>query len=150
MVFDDRSAHVELIRPVAHPEYKLGRHLEHHPESWNHPFTLAAPIHYETIYHPDTSPILNQKQVGGCVGFTGADILNTEMFAPVRIAFNNGRFFENKDGLRFYHLATMADAIPGAYPPDDTGSSGLGLAKALRKLRHPSRSEQLRSFLMDD
>jgi RNA polymerase primary sigma factor len=23
-------------------------------------------------------------------------------------------------------------------------------AKALRKLRHPSRSEQLRSFLMDD
>lgn len=52
----------------------------------------------------------------------------------MRKAKNKGRFYTDKDGLAFYEAATRADNIPGSYKPDDTGSSGLGLAKALQKL----------------
>jgi hypothetical protein len=31
-----------------------------------------------------------------------------------------------------YKMATTLDNVPGSYPPDDTGSSGLGVAKALK------------------
>lgn len=122
---------VRVIPHIAHPEYSLGRHQEHHAASLDHPFTLAAPVTHTTVYYPTTPIILNQKDVGGCVGFTGADLLNTQAYAAVRKAFNRGRLYQNRDGLNFYHLATEDDAIDGTYPPDDTGSSGIGLAKAL-------------------
>lgn len=87
-----------------------------------------------TIFWEDDAPILDQGNLGGCVGWTGADILNMAMFKPVRDRVNGGAFFDNQDGKNFYHLATIADNISGHYPPTDTGSSGLGLAKALKKL----------------
>jgi hypothetical protein len=87
-----------------------------------------------TVLWADSAPVLNQAKVGGCVGFTGADILNTALFAPVRRARHGSRLFGNQDGLTFYHLATIADGLPGTYPPVDKGSTGLGLAKALQQL----------------
>jgi hypothetical protein len=113
--------------------YALGRHYEHDERS--EAFTISAPpVSPKTIFWSDAAPILNQGSIGGCVGWTGADILNTDMFKPVRDKFNKGQYFTDADGLRFYELATRCDSIPGNYPPDDTGSSGLGLAKALTKL----------------
>lgn len=99
-----------------------------------HLFRPPAPVKLTTTDWPSAGPILDQGQIGGCVGWTGADMLNTDAFTPVRAKSNGDAFYNNDDGLRFYELATRNDAIPGAYPPNDTGSSGLGLAKALRKL----------------
>jgi hypothetical protein len=113
--------------------YALGRHYEHDERS--EAFTISAPpVSPKTIFWSDAAPILNQGNIGGCVGWTGADILNTDMFKPVRDKMNKGQYFTDADGLRFYELATQNDSTPGSYPPDDTGSSGLGLAKALKKL----------------
>jgi hypothetical protein len=36
------------------------------------------------------------------------------------------------DALKIYEEATAIDNIPGTYPPDDTGSSGLSVAKVLK------------------
>lgn len=113
---------------------RLGRHVEHDEASRAHAFTVAEAKPQVDTFWPDVAPVLNQKKLGGCVGFTGADILNTAPFAPVRTAKNKGKFYTDADGIKFYEAATVADAIPGQYPPDDTGSSGLGLAKALQKL----------------
>jgi hypothetical protein len=35
--------------------------------------------------------------------------------------------------VALYESATVLDGFPGTYPPDDTGSSGLGVAKAAQQ-----------------
>lgn len=113
---------------------RLGRHVEHDSRSRNFPVTTPPPKKLQTVYWGDSAPVLDQGNLGGCVGWTGADILNTELYGSVRQAKNNGQSYTDKDGLTFYEAATHADNIPGAYPPVDSGSTGLGLAKALKKL----------------
>jgi hypothetical protein len=119
-----------VIHEVKDP--RLKRFVEHDDRS--RAFAFEETTEDRTIFWDDAAPILDQKQVGGCVGFTGADLFNTAMFAPLRKAKNGGQFFNNKDGMFFYSQATKNDNVKGVYPPDDTGSSGLGLAKALKKL----------------
>lgn len=114
---------------------RLGRHYEHDPRSEAFAFTADPPAgpgaQVDTIW-ADTAPVLDQAAIGACVGFTGADILNTAYFDGVRGKHNNGQFYTDEDGLTFYSAATANDEIAGQYPPQDTGSSGLGLAKALQ------------------
>lgn len=114
--------------------YPLGRRVEHDPRSRDFPVTAPTPAKLQTVYWGDSAPVLDQGNLGGCVGWTGADILNTDPYTPVRQTRNNGHFYTDKDGLAFYEAATRSDDIAGTYKPDDTGSSGLGLAKALKKL----------------
>ncbi len=38
------------------------------------------------------------------------------------------------DAVALYESATKLDKIPGQYPPDDTGSSGLAVAKAAQRM----------------
>jgi hypothetical protein len=126
--------------PKKKTPYSLGRHFEHDERS--HAFTIAGPpVPPTSVFWSDAAPILNQGNIGGCVGWTGADILNTDMFKPVRDKFNGGQYFTDADGLRFYELASRLDSIPGHYLPDDTGSSGLGLSKALQRLGYIDRYE---------
>lgn len=110
----------------------LGRHVEHDSRSRNFAFTAPPPTKQIDVFWSDPAPVLDQGELGGCVGWTGADILNTDLFTPIRKAKNGGKYFKDPDALKFYELATRKDDISGHYPPDDTGSSGLGLAKALR------------------
>ncbi|WP_161552075.1 hypothetical protein [Mycobacterium xenopi] len=49
----------------------------------------------------------------------------------------NGYLTEN-DALELYKLATRLDNVPGTYPPDDTGSSGLAVCKAGKQLGYLS------------
>lgn len=120
---------------VYHPtDPRLKRHVEHDDRSRNFAFAAAPKVVDKTIFWENDAPILDQLKLGGCVGFTGADVMNTAMFTPIRRNRNGNQFFNNNDGKFFYQQATMNDSIKGQYPPDDTGSSGLGLAKALKKL----------------
>lgn len=124
-----------LINKFTPTDPRLGRHIEHDTRSRNFPITASAPAKPKTVFWPTVPNVLDQKHLGACVGFTGADILDTDLFKPVRKKLNRGRAYTSRDGVKFYHLATMNDNIAGTYPPDDTGSSGLGLAKALQKLK---------------
>lgn len=122
---------------IAIPDRKdprLGRIQEHDSRSLAFAVQAAAKPPDLTIFWSDEAPVLDQGDLGGCVGWTGADILNTDVYKPVRDKVNGGRYFDDTDGKNFYHLATVSDNISGHYPPEDTGSSGLGLAKALKKL----------------
>jgi hypothetical protein len=126
--------HSVLTVHIDSKDSRLGRHVEHDSRSLE--FAVKVPSKGApdvTVFHADEAPILDQGQVGGCVGFTGADVLNTDFFKAVRDDHNSGNYFNDDDGLRFYHDATVSDSIRGTYPPDDTGSTGLGLAKALKK-----------------
>jgi hypothetical protein len=64
--------------------------------------------------------------LGSCTGTATAQLINTDLFAPAR---PKGYLTQN-DAIKLYAKATMLDDAPGTFPPDDTGSSGLAVAKA--------------------
>jgi hypothetical protein len=69
----------------------------------------------------------DQGDLGSCTGNAMAGALMTgPLFVP-------GRTLAEADALSLYEVATRLDSIPGHYPPDDTGSSGLAVAKAAQR-----------------
>lgn len=107
--------------------WRLGRHLEHDEASRAFPAERSSHLH--TVLHDRWAPILDQGQVGSCTGNALTGVLGTAPFVP-----KPGVTPDETLALTIYEKATALDSIPGVYPPDDTGSSGLAVAKAARQL----------------
>lgn len=109
------------------PGKPLGRHVEHDPESRAYAVT-AAPVPLRTVHHRRYGGPFDQGATSSCTGNAAAGAMNTApLYTPGR------RILTEQDALTVYELATTLDSIPGSYPPDDTGSSGLAVAKALQQ-----------------
>lgn len=104
---------------------RLGRHVEHDERSRN--FAVAADT--TTIQHVRHRRfgVLDQGNLGSCTGNAITGVLNT---LPFHVKAT--RLKTEDDAVRLYSKATHLDPYPGAYPPDDTGSSGLAACKAAR------------------
>ena len=101
----------------------LGRIVEHDPKSRFYQAAMAvAPRSVLWGHH---APVLDQGNVGSCTGNALAQALNCDYFAKCR-----SHYLTENDALTLYSAATQIDDVPGIYPPDDTGSSGLAVAKA--------------------
>jgi hypothetical protein len=105
--------------------YPLGRKVLHDPRSLNYPAPVAAT--HKPVSHLHHGPVMNQGQVGSCTGNAMAQAINTE-------PFYKGKLLTEADALNIYSAATKIDNSPGSYPPDDTGSSGLSVAKVARHM----------------
>jgi len=103
-------------------QYPLGRVVQHDPRSLAFPAALAPAL--KTVTHRHYGPVLDQGQVGSCTGNAAAQSLNT---VPLR---HGRRLLTEIDAQGLYHEATVLDGFPGTWPPTDTGSSGLAVAKA--------------------
>lgn len=98
---------------------RTGRHVEHDPKSRNYAVTpTGAPK--SVLWRRHVKPF-DQGQLGSCTGNAMAGALST---APWR------HHFGEHTAVTLYKAATVLDDVPGTYPPDDTGSSGLAVAKA--------------------
>jgi hypothetical protein len=105
--------------------FPLGRVVEHDPRSLAYPAEATLPIITKTWRH--YGAVLDQGRVGSCTGNAMAQAVNTRpLHVPPRI-------LTETDALALYGRATVLDGYPGTYPPDDTGSSGLAVAKAARE-----------------
>ncbi len=102
---------------------RLGRNIEHDERSKAFP-ALTAPL--TTAHHKRHGHVFNQGNLGSCTGNAMAGSLMTD---PLYAA---GRHLAEKDAVALYEKATELDAYPGQYPPTDTGSSGLAVAKAAK------------------
>lgn len=116
---------------------RYGRHVEHDPRSRAFPARVVDPRHRDTVLWRHFGPVLDQGGLGACTGFALVQCLNSGPYAAA------GRpLLGAADAKRLYAAATVIDGIPGQYPPDDTGSSGLAVCKAgkaeglLRGYRH--------------
>ncbi len=108
----------------------LGRLVEHDEASRGFPF--AGPhLPIVSVQWPRLSPILDQGETGSCTGNAMAGWLGT---APYAQDVSASTKYNEALAVELYSLATRLDGFPGSYPPDDTGSSGLAVAKAARKL----------------
>jgi hypothetical protein len=94
--------------------------------------------------------IFDQGQLGSCTGNAGTGLLATDSagrIAPTTVfvtaagaAASHGLFLnasyvlDEAFAVKLYSLATILDGVSGQYPPTDTGSSGVGVGKALKAL----------------
>lgn len=108
------------------PGKRLGRHVEH--DSRSRAFeatTRRAPLVSKT-WRRDV-PAFDQGDLGSCTGNAMAGALITE-------PFDCPRPVDEALAVELYSAATRLDYVPGHYPPEDTGSSGLAVAKAASRL----------------
>lgn len=107
----------------------LGRHVLHDNRSLDYDAaTLVEHVTTErTTYHARHGEVFDQGNVGACTAMAALGLMNTEPFV-------GSKLFTTEDALAFYSRETALDdrQIPGRYPPDDTGSTGLWSMKQLR------------------
>jgi hypothetical protein len=108
---------------------RLGRHVEHDPRSLAFSAGTAA---VKSVRHRRHGKAFDQGELGSCTGNAMAGALMTE---PL---WKSGRNLTEKDAVTLYKAATRLDSIPGVYPPNDTGSSGLAVMKAATKAKYIS------------
>ena len=113
-------------------EYPLGRLIQHDPRSLNFPAEKAVGPTKVWRHH---GSILNQtlqgrngQGLGSCTGNAMTGCLKTEPY------YRLGQRLTNATAIKLYSAATELDEFDGTYPPTDTGSSSLGVAKAAQKL----------------
>ncbi|MFD8142523.1 C1 family peptidase [Streptomyces sp. NPDC059708] len=139
--------HIELLPTRDSP---LGRHVEHDLRSLAYAHGVLPKGAITSVDWSRRIPVLDQGQLGACTGNAGTGLLGTDsasrpglthvtMSRDAAVA-SHGRFtpgvhpLDEAFAVALYSLATVLDSIDGHYPPSDTGSSGLGVAKALRAL----------------
>lgn len=113
--------------------FALGRHIDHDSRSRDFVFQIPARVTEVSVLWPHNTPVLDQGQVGSCTGNAMAQLLNCRLFASCR---GNKLSLTEADALKLYSLATHLDGFGPQqyYPPNDDGSSGLGVAKAAVQL----------------
>jgi hypothetical protein len=116
----DRTLHMPEIVVSG---MRLGRNVDHDERSKSFP-AMTAPL--RTARHERHCPPFNQGDIGSCTGNAMAGALMTD---PL---YQAGRTLDETDAVGLYKQATKLDRFPGVYSPDDTGSSGLSVAKAAK------------------
>lgn len=102
-------------------DYRLGRHIAHDSRSWDYPAVQADLLRSVTHDLPASLP-LDQGDVGSCTGNAMAGLLGC-----------HGVVVNEDLAVSLYSEATHLDRYRGIYPPTDTGSAGLFVAKAARR-----------------
>jgi len=105
--------------------FPLGRVPERDPRSLNFAAPATTPVTSKRWRRYGT--VLDQGDLGSCTGNAGEGCLN---HAPFHVVGTTCA--KEPDAVSLYSAATAADAYPGQYPPEDTGSSGLAVAKVLK------------------
>jgi hypothetical protein len=112
------------IPEVVVPGKRLGRHIEHDPRSraFETPHAAAPLISAKWFRH--CAPF-DQGDLGSCTGNAMCGAVMTEPLF-------RGEALTETDAVSVYSAATRLDAVRGVYPPTDTGSSGLAVARVAR------------------
>jgi hypothetical protein len=111
---------------------RLGRHVEHDERS--RAFAVTPPsarAKINAVSHERFGGPFDQdmpQPLGSCTGNAMAGWLNCAPHAS-----SSSPLMSEADAVRIYSEATRLDRIPGEWPPDDTGSSGLAVCKAAKK-----------------
>lgn len=115
-----------------HQAARLGRHVLHDPRSreFDAAELVSGAPHIATVLHTSHLPVWDQGQLGSCTANAALGVLSCSPF------WDKGKWeFTEDDALRLYEQETLLDnsLIPGSYPPDDTGSTGLWSMKVLKR-----------------
>jgi hypothetical protein len=110
---------------------RLGRRIHHDSESLRYPYRPRGTRRITSVQHQRHIPVLDQGQIGSCTGNDGIGRLGTGVYFATISVVDHYHNLDEPDAVDLYSRATQADPFPGAYPPDDTGSDALSVAKVL-------------------
>lgn len=114
---------------------RLGRHVQHDPRSLRYAAPVLPRSAIQSKRWTRRAAVWDQGQLGSCTGNAAAGWVGTDNSSRMGLVETGGRPVDEafaRDVV--YHLATTLDEFPDQWPTVDTGSSGLGAAKALRSL----------------
>lgn len=126
------------IHQYDHSDPRLGRHVRHDSRSLRHAYGVLPKRAIVKTRWTRRIPILDQGQLGDCVPNALTSVLGTDSaqrpgLTSVTVKADSHRVFpagtvtlDEHFATQAYTLITQDDAYPGSYPPDDTGSDGLG------------------------
>jgi hypothetical protein len=117
---------------------RLGRHVGHDPRSRAFPISEDLfPATYVSATHKIDIPVLNQGHLGSCTGNAAEGLVGSDpvylampLDLPARPTADAAQ--DEAQAVALYSAATRRDGIHGTYPPLDTGSTGLAVAKAAK------------------
>ncbi len=115
---------------------RLGRHVRHDSRSLAYQVEAAAPATLTSVRHQRYIPVLDQGDLGSCTGNAALGAVGTGALYlalsgdPIQPGADADR--DEQSAVSLYSSATLLDDAPGSYPPDDTGSDGLSVAKACK------------------
>jgi hypothetical protein len=122
----------ELINETVVEGKRLGRHINHDPRSLS--FLVPEVDSVSSVSWPRHIPILDQGNLGSCTGNAATGALGSSPYYETLVGqIASGLVLDENEAVKLYSLATQLDAYPGQYPPDDTGSDGLSVAKAAQQ-----------------
>lgn len=126
----DYSVRIKRYDPT---DSRLGRHVRHDSRSLNYLVEEQPLSALSSVRHVRHIPILDQGQIGSCTGNAATGNLGTGKFwddLGIQQALSiEDAVADEQFALSVYSAATHDDPWPGSYPPDDTGSDGLSVAK---------------------
>lgn len=110
----------------------LGRHVEHDDRSKRFLVpAMAGAVVFAPVKYVGVAPILDQGDLGACTGYSCTGLISYIDSTLSTLPKTPEAW--NDFALALYSLATQLDEFKGQYPPTDTGSSGLGVAKAAQQ-----------------
>lgn len=129
MVYTKRI-HEELVEGK-----RLGRHVRHDPRSLNYLYPAHEVSTLASVRHERHVPVLDQGNLGSCTGNAAEGCIGTGAFLAAVSDTNAAKPTADADkdenqAVALYSAATKLDDYRGTYPPTDTGSDGLSVAKA--------------------
>jgi hypothetical protein len=120
----------------SHAGGRLGRHVQHDPRSRAYAVSDdLLPSTYTSAVHQVRIPVLDQGDLGSCTGnaaeaFAGSDPLYSDIPISVKARPSSSPDVAEQQAVALYSAATKLDDVHGQYPPTDTGSTGVAVAKA--------------------
>lgn len=106
---------------------RFGRNVKHDPRSVQYPY-LSENVGVESVLHQPTCAVFDQGTVGSCTANAALTVLSCMTDA---VGGRRTETFTQRDAVELYSEATKLDDFQGDYPPNDTGSDGLSVSKAL-------------------
>lgn len=138
--------YVIRIKKYDQQDYRLGRNVVHDSRSLQYQVDPLPRESLVSMVHLSNIPILDQGNyfdpttrtrisLGSCTGNAGTANLSYGDFWPTALAYLStvDTDFNEEYAVQLYSAATAIDPWEGTYPPDDTGSNGLSIAKVLQR-----------------
>jgi hypothetical protein len=137
------TIHARRYQPT---DPRLKRHVRHDSRSLRYAYGVLPKSAIVKTKWTRRIPILDQGQLGSCTanaftGCIGTDSRQRSGVSTVTVKADSHSLFrpgatklDENFAVGFYSLETLDDAYPGNYPPDDTGSDGLGAMAAGKEL----------------
>lgn len=122
------------VRRFEPRDRRLGRHVVHDSRSLRFRAPARDPRKLASVRHHIHVPIMDQGDIGSCTGHAGVATLGSDAFWPAATGLlqDLDAVAASAIAVGLYSEATRLDPWPGEYVPDDTGSDGLSIAKALK------------------